>query len=137
MATRRFNGSLQHAKLYQGNTTVLLRDPQDRIDFPIYDLPSTRSKALRWFVHATDFTPFLNLDWEAWPGDPYYYYGDDDDDDDAGAHDEHTSNPSTLKAHFMWGIHRDMMAFTSHYDEERAMSLADVRSMLEHYLDWA
>ena len=53
------------------------------------------------------------------------------------AHDEHTSNPSTLKAHFMWGIHMDMMAFTSAYDEERAMSLADVRSMLEHYLDWA
>ena len=37
----------------------------------------------------------------------------------------------------MWGIHRDMMASTSTYDEERAMSLADVRSMLEHYLDWA
>ena len=88
------------------------------------------------FTYATDFTPFLNLDWEAWPGNPYYY-DDDDDDDDAGAHDEHTSNPSTLKVHFMWGIHRDMMAFTSHYDEERAMSLADVRSMLEHYLDWA
>ena len=89
-------------------------------------------------MHATDFTPFLNLDWEAWPGNPYYYYDDDDDDDDADAyHDYHTSKPSTLKAHFMWGIHRDMMASTSTYDEERAMSLADVRSMLEHYLDWA
>ena len=41
------------------------------------------------------------------------------------------------KAHFMWGIRRNMMALTSRYHEERAMSLADVRSMLEHYLDWA
>ena len=46
------------------------------------------------------------------------------------------ADTSTLKVHFMWGIRREMTP-TSHYDEERAMSLADVRSMLEHYLDWA
>ena len=47
------------------------------------------------------------------------------------------ADTSTLKVHFMWGIRRNMMALTSRFDEERAMSLADVRSMLEHYLDWA
>ena len=72
---------------------------------------STRSAALRWYVKATELHAFLDLDWEA-----------------DGAHDEHTSNPSTLKAHFMWN---------GPSGEDIAMSLADVRYMLEHYLDWA
>ena len=85
--------------------------PGPRLARPAAELTLRGRGARLARLHATDFTPFLDLNWEA-----------------DGAHDEHTSNPSTLKAHFMWN---------NSAEEDIAMSLADVRSMLEHYLDWA
>ena len=112
VATRRFNGSLQHAKLYYGTAAADDFGSVDDLGFPYEDLPNTRSAALRWYAHATGSTPFLCLDWEA-----------------HGASEENTSNPSTVKAHFEWERGGgDIMSI--------AMSLADARLTLEHYVDW-
>lgn len=109
VATRRFNGRLQHAKLYCG---TIEEGDMEILIFNYQDLPNYRSEALRWYGHLTDITPGLNVIWKREP----------DPQDDPAPWNSHSS---ALKVNFTWG-----------WENIVDQPLDDTCLTLEHYLHW-